>query len=120
MTIGFYRNAKRGLAFLCAVLMLVCYFGSIAVADNEPGYYLVGSMNGWAVNADYKLTQNTGATVTEYMITLDLAENAEFKVVWSKDGADRTTWYPDGDNYKVTETCNYTVYFRPDYNGGSD
>ncbi len=94
--------------------------GSTAKADAGAGYYLVGSMNGWAVNADYKLTQNNGASVTEYMITLDLAANAEFKVVYSADGSATTTWYPGGANYQITEAGNYTVYFRPDYNGGSD
>ncbi len=107
---------------LIALLMLFGMFGmvgSTAKADGA-GYYLVGNMNGWAVNADYQLTQNTGATETEYWITLDLAANAEFKVVYSADGSATTTWYPGGQNYKVTEAGNYTVYFRPDYNGGSD
>lgn len=80
MTIGFYRNAKRGLAFLCAILMLVCCFGSIAVADSGTGYYLVGSMNDWTVGADYQLEANPGAS-GEYWITLNLNAGDEFKIV---------------------------------------
>ena len=46
--------------------------------------------------------------------------NAEFKVT---DG-NKSTWYPDGmDNNYVVDAAhsgNVTVYFRPDYTGGSD
>ena len=93
---GSLKTAKRGLSLLIALLMLFGMFGmvgSTAKADGA-GYYLVGSMNGWAVNADYQLTQNSGAAATEYWITLDLAAGAEFKIVYSNDGSDRTTWYP--------------------------
>lgn len=119
---GSIRLAKRGLSLLIALFMLFGMFGmtgSAAKADTGAGYYLVGSMNGWAVNEEYQLTENPGQT-GEYMITLDLAANAEFKVVYSNDGSDRTTWYPGGANFSITEAGNYTVYFRPDYNGGSN
>ena len=120
---GSLRTAKRGLSILLAMFMLFGLVGSVTVAEETrgaSGYYLVGTMNGWAVNAEYQLTKNNGAPVTEYMITLDLAANAEFKAVYSADGTATTTWYPGGQNYKITEAGNYTVYFRPDYNGGSD
>ncbi len=119
---GSLRTAKRGLSMLIALLMLFGMFGvfgSTAKADGA-GYYLVGTMNGWAVNADYQLTKNNGASVTEYMITLDLAAGATFKVVYSNNGTATTTWYPGGADYTISEAGNYTVYFRPDYNGGSD
>jgi hypothetical protein len=33
-----------------------------------------------------------------------------------------TDWYPTGvnNNYYISETANYTVYFRPNYDGGDD
>ena len=122
---GSLRTAKRGLSLLIVLFMLFGLVGSVTVAEETRGasdYYLVGSMNGWDVDDDYKLTQNTGASgVTEYWITLNLEANTEFKVT----KGDKSVWYPyslenDDRNYKVTEDGNYTVYFRPDYNGGSD
>ena len=116
---GSLRTAKRGLSLLIALFMLFGMFsmtGTAAKADAGAGYYLVGSMNGWAVNETYQLTENPGQA-GEYWITLDLAANAEFKIVYSNDGSDRTAWYPDpGDNYVISEAGNYTVYFRPNGN----
>ena len=118
---GYNRKGFRVLAALIALVMLLGVPGIARTAKADAsGYYLVGSMNGWAVNAAYKLAQNASATVTEYMITLDLAAGAEFKIVYSSDGASTTAWYPGGANCTVSEAGNYTVYFRPDYNGGSD
>ena len=115
---GFYRKAKRALSFVFALFMLVGLFGGVASADTaEPhetrgasDYYLVGSMNGWAVNETYKLSANPGAS-GEYWITLDLAAGAEFKIT----NGNKTNWYPGGsnNNYVVSEAGNYTVYFRP-------
>ena len=116
---GYDRKGMRVLALAIALMMLLGVPGIVRTAKAEAGagYYLVGSMNGWAVNETYQLTENPGQT-GEYWITLDLAANAEFKIVYSKDGSDRTTWYPDpGDNYAISEAGNYTVYFRPAGNG---
>ena len=117
---GSLRTAKRGLSLLIALVMVFGMLGSMTNADGGAGYYLVGNMNGWAVNEAYQLTRNNGASAEEYMITLDLAANAEFKVVYSSDGSSTTLWFPGGDNYRITEAGNYTVYFRPDYNGSGD
>lgn len=80
-------------------------------------YYLVGDFNEWAINDDYKLTLNTEAVgVEEYMITdVELAEGAEFKVLSSTN-----VWYPEGENnnYVVGEAGKYTIYFRPNADGG--
>ena len=86
-----------------------------------PKYYLVGTMNGWAIQAQNELTPNNESE-GEYMITLDLAADDEIKVVMSTDESTATTWYPEGmdNNYKITETGNYTIYFRPDGQGGGD
>ena len=88
----------------------------------EANYYIVGSMTDWQTNEAYKLTLNEAAEagIVEYKITLDLEANAEFKVV--KVQGESQTWYPDGmdNNYKITTSSNYTVYFRPNGDGGDD
>jgi hypothetical protein len=84
-----------------------------------PKYYLVGTMNGWAIEAQNELTPNK-VVDGEFMITLDLAADDEIKVVMSTDESTVTTWYPDGmdNNYKITESGNYSIFFRPDGQGG--
>ena len=87
----------------------------------ETGYYLVGTMTetAWTIDPAYKLTQNP-ANEAEYM----LAETAftagtEFKVVYVAPGT--RTWYPDNaPNYVISEDGNYSIYFRPDGQGGND
>ena len=84
-------------------------------------YYVVGTMTGWNVNADYKLTRNEQAEGEEYMITMDFEANAEMKVVKSSDGTTKEAWYPEpGDNLKVNDAGTYNVYFRPNADGGDD
>ena len=90
------------------------------------GYYIVGTMTNWAVDADYALTANE-ASEGEYMFSgLNLTTTDQFKVVYSKDGADLTTWYPDGmgnnygENGEIKADGTYDVYFRPDGQGGED
>ncbi|MBQ8065238.1 MAG: DUF4957 domain-containing protein [Prevotella sp.] len=90
-------------------------------------YYLVGNFTGWAVDETYSLQANTGAAegIEEYMITLDLEADAQFKVV--KVDGESQTWYPDGmgnnygENGELTQgRGNYTVYFRPNVDGNED
>ena len=78
-------------------------------------YYLVGKFNEWAINDDYKLARNTElADVEEYMITVDLPENTELKVLSSAD-----VWYPaEGANFTINDAGKYTIYFRPNADGG--
>lgn len=72
-------------------------------------YFVVGSMTGWATNDAYKMVANE-ASDGEYMLTTTFAAGDELKVVSSDN-----VWYPDGmnNNYVVTESGEYTVYFRP-------
>ena len=87
------------------------------------GYYLVGNMNGWAVHPDYQLTQNTAAGTEEYCISADLNKFSRFKIVYSENGTEKTTWYPDGednDYSDITENGRYSIYFRPNGDGGDD
>ncbi len=106
----------RNKIFSLLVLLMTAATGAWA-----EGYYLVGSMNGWAPNEKYKLAANPGAS-GEYMITLYLDADAEFKIVDSENGTTAKTWFPDGidNNKKIDEEGRYTVYFRPGYTGGDD
>ena len=85
----------------------------------ETDYFLVGSMNEWTPSENYKLTANKEST-GEYMITLDFAAGAEFQIATA--AGDNQVWYPGGqeNNCVINDAGNYTVYFRPDYSGGSD
>jgi len=79
-------------------------------------YYLSGTLNSWTPSEPYKLVANPD-TEGEYMINMDLEEGDEFKIV---KGANEV-WYPGTEgNYVVNESGNYTIYFRPSGNGGSD
>ena len=83
-------------------------------------YYLAGSMNNWTVDPAYKLTANPG-NEGEYLISKLFLAGDQFKVIMS-DGAEIATWYPDGmdNNYTIARSGEYTVYFRPDGQGGDD
>ena len=93
-------------------------------APQTSDYFLVGSMNDWAALDEYKLTKNTAAETEEYMITVDLTADSQFKVVYSK--GIQVTWFPDGtgNNYgqngEITVPGKYTIYFRPNYDGTED
>ena len=50
---------------------------------------------------------------------LSFNKDNQFKIVYSPDGTKKEYWYPAvGDNYSVTESSFYNVYFRPYGNGG--
>ncbi len=89
-----------------------------------PSYYVVGNMTEWGVKADYQMTKNEQADTEEYMFTMDLTTESQFKVVKS-DGVNQT-WYPEGmgnnygENGEITKDGNYTIYFRPKADGGVD
>ena len=97
----------------------------------DAGYYLVGTMTGWSVLPEYKMTR-TGASTEEYTIDVPLLRtskpfHSQFKVVYSPDGMTAQTWYPDGfdNNYgdydgEIPQSGVYSVYFRPGYDGSSD
>ena len=89
-------------------------------------YYVVGNFTNWSTNPAYKMTLNTECTsTTEYILTLDLAADAQFKVVKDDDGQGQT-WYPDGmgnaygENGELKGAGKYTVYFRPNGDGNQD
>ena len=90
----------------------------------EAEYYVVGKMTDWQVNDGYKMTLNTAAETTEYTFTIDLTTESQIKVV--KVEGENQTWYPDGEgnsygeNGEITADGEYTVYFRPNADGGED
>ena len=94
----------------------------------EPAYYVVGNMNEWAVSEDYKMTLNEAAEGTEYMFKMNLTTTSMFKVAKSTDGATIAAddWYPSGtgnaygEHGEITADGEYTIYFRPNADGGDD
>ncbi len=98
--------------------------GAWGIYNPYAGYYLVGNMNGWTVNQNYRLDFNPNATDDKkYSIKADLNQFSSFKIVYSADGEQKTTWYPDGmdnDYNSISAAGTYNIYFRPDGQGGSD
>ena len=105
-------NNMRNKIFSLLVLLMTAATGAWA-----QDYYLIGTMNDWCPSRQFQLTQNPYNT-DEYMITLTLNEDAEFKVI-GVDGEGNWTWYPGGSdpNYVVPATGEYTVYCRHNYSG---
>ena len=94
--------------------MAVTYGGSTPQPVVE--YYVVGSMNNWELNADYKLAANPGQA-GEFMKRFTFAANDELKVRKAIDGV-LDAWYPEGmgNNWIITADGDYDVYFRPEGN----
>ena len=104
---------------LLSVLVMLLFATSSAFAV-ETGYYLVGNFNSWSPQDNYKFVANETAA-GEYMITVNLAAGDELKAIHFDGDNSTTTYYPSNAiNYVVSETGNYTVYFRPNYNGNDD
>ena len=104
---------KKLLLLLCALTMSV---GTIW-ADS---YYVVGAMNDWKVDPAYKMTVNPSNS-NEYMISdLEISTTGGLKVVSSDDDATASQWYPAGtdNNYSITSSGTYTIYFNTSGNGG--
>ena len=92
-----------------------------AEPELENGYYLVGTMNNWQVEAEYKLVLNEQADDTEYMYDITFAEEDRFKVVDYQNG--NLTWHPgEGDGYVIDadHVGEATVYFRPNGKQGDE
>ena len=98
-------------------------------AVNTPTpYYLTGTFTSWSseLSEEYMLVRNGAAEGEEYMITLDLEPGVQFKVV--KDNQTSLQYYPDGTGNaygeiggtEITEAASYTIYFRPNADGGAD
>ena len=70
----------------------------------------------WEVSEDYILTPNNEAEGQEFMGEFTFAANDAFKVVKNN----KEVWYPDGmgNDFVISEDGDYTVYFRPNGDGG--
>ena len=81
-------------------------------------YYVVGTMNNWTPSEAYKLAANPG-DAGEFMADFTFAANDLLKVRRTTDG-EADLWYPDGidNNFAINEAGRYTIYFRPDGQGG--
>jgi len=89
-----------------------------AYANVVPTYYLVGTMTNWAsgiADAPVFAPHKNDDGVEEYQLTTSLKANDEFKVLSSSD-----TWCPGGStsNYTIETDGTYTVYLRPNGDGG--
>jgi len=87
-------------------------------------YYVVGTMTdpAWTINTAYQLQPNTENAGEYYIHNMTLDEGTELKVVSSIDnGATIKDWYPaSGGNYQIPLDATYSIYFRPDGQGGDD
>ena len=88
--------------------------GNLPKQEPAVNYYVVGTMNSWSPNEAYVLTANPEVE-GEFMGEFTFAANAEIKVK----GGD--TWYPSSaGNYEINDAGVYTVYFRPNGDGGGN
>jgi uncharacterized protein (TIGR02145 family) len=109
-----------------SVRLVTAYVAPTPEPEPEPAakYYIVGNMNSWQVDENYEMNPNIYAETEEYFYALDLTTTSEFKVV--KVEGENQTWYPTGmgNNYgqngEITEDAEYTIYFRPNYDGGEN
>ncbi len=100
---------------------------AVFIAD---GYYLIGQ-NGWTVDdidPAQVFTVNP-ANENEYMLKTTLQPNDQFKVVrvaggaiaqWHPDAADNYGQNNNDNNHVITSAGTYTIFFRPDGQGGDD
>ena len=121
-TVGNSGSATNGQARITSFSVTYAADGEVPPVEPTMDYYVAGSMTNWAPMAAYKLAANP-ANEGEYMGEFTFAANDEFKVGYS-DGTtiESTNYFPNGidNNYVITEAGDYTVYFRPDGQGGDD
>ena len=91
------------------------------------GFYLIGQINGvggWDIASISKnhLLKANPSNASEYMITVNLIDGDQLKVVDVANGA-ISTWYPDGEGTHYPVYSGYdglrTIYFRPAGDGGT-
>ncbi len=94
-----------------------CTFEILEHAAPTADYFLVGTLNNWN-GEGYQFAANPAAA-GEYMLDVEFEAGDEFKVIGVLEGD--TTWYPaQAGNCTINDEGLYTVYFRPDYQGGQD
>ena len=121
INIGVFTDASQSVKIGDPGITKIEVYGYVpAPAVTE--YYLVGNMTSWGINPQYKLALNESADdANEYQIAVVLPAATELKVVSSTDGTTIKGWFPAEAGNKVVENDGlYTIYFRPNYNGGDD
>ncbi len=124
------KNFKKVIGILLSILITASLFTAVvpsaSAADENDGFYLVGNINGdnsWDDNIHSELCfAPNEAADGEYMLSgVELSEGDALKVV-AVEGGVVTTWYPGGTNndYQIETDGSYTIYFRPDGQGGFD
>ena len=88
-------------------------------APSEPvPYYVAGTMTDWEARDFYHMKRSDNADAVEYRLFMRFYAGDEFKIIMDDD--EEIAWYPDGEgnNYQITESGLYNVYFRPNADGG--
>ena len=120
------KCSKKTKRLFSVLLMLAMCFtllqGMTAFAAvNGNAYFLSGTIAGWGLNANYELTEvKTGLYKIEGVA---LTASTLIKVVKSNNnGTVIGSWYPNGmdNNQTVSESGNYTVFFRPSGDGTAE
>ncbi|MBQ3284922.1 MAG: dockerin type I repeat-containing protein [Ruminococcus sp.] len=118
---------KKVLSLLFSAIVLLSCFALSTVSASAaekpvPGYYVVGTMNGWTISKSYLMeSANFDNHYVLYQTALKAGD--ELKIVYSEDGSKASTWYPAGvdNNYVVTESNEYyNIEVAPDYDGAGD
>ena len=91
--------------------------------EDKSGYYIVGNHTDWKIDTDYKFEANPNQE-GEYVAKMFLTPDYIIKVVYSEDGKNAKTWFPEGEgnaygeNGEITTSGACTLYFRPNKDGG--
>ena len=115
---------KKVISLIMALVLLFSLFtvAVSAAAKRVPGYYVVGTMNGWSIDSDYLMRPYFDGHYILDQIALSVDD--ELKVVYSADGLTKSAWYPDGganNNYVPAYNSEYyTVEFAPNGDGEGD
>ena len=83
-------------------------------------YYVVNDNNDWVCDQNYKLIRNLEAEVEDYIITNVALLAGDLIKVKSPSKSEWGSWYPNGmdNDYPIETTGLYTIYFRPNRDGG--
>ena len=107
------------LVLVVALVLSMGIVGMVSASAAEGDYYLMGSMNGWAITDGYAFSENSGNPGEYMLMGVSLSAGDTFKV--KQDNGDRNTgWYPDGmgNDGTVDADGTYNIYFNP--NGNPD
>ena len=105
------------LVLVVAMVLSMAVVGIVSASAAEGDYYLMGSMNGWAITDGYAFTENSDNPGEYMLMGVTLSSSDTFKV--KVDNGDKDTgWYPDGmgNDGTVDADGTYNIYFNPNGN----